>query len=378
MLPSSLLLPSHGHAPYILGVNLLRNLNVNICVPHYYGAKQQQILMAEIRSNTDIADRIFLSESLGSLFKPLLRHETYSSSFHQYGQNIILNFAQISSDLQRKYRDGIEAISLSGVKKKFHYFDFALNTGLPVFSPVQPVVYVFAGKMSEIYRRAPEEDDHTRSLAKIWSQVESSFTHWFIPRLNSLWYLQYDNAGIIETPPLESQSGLDETDSVPPNSILVVGSGTHKGVSNLKELIASVSSKYHCITLAESSEKLGLPGFPPSVWGNPNVVAVLARSGFGTIWKALLNRKPIGVIKAISDGDPEVYHNAQVVNASGIGTILDDSLEPLLDALPQHLSRIQAQLTTDDERFKTMDGILYTSTKLKQLMSLGNEGIVYA
>jgi UDP-N-acetylglucosamine:LPS N-acetylglucosamine transferase len=105
------------------------------------------------------------------------------------------------------------------------------------------------------------------------------------------------------------------------------------------------------------------------VWGHPNIVAVLARSGFGTIWKALLNQKPIGVISALSEDDPEIYHNAQVVKASGIGTILDDSLEPLVNALPQYLSKIQEQLKIENDRFKTIDGIKYTSAELKQLVS---------
>lgn len=371
MINSVLLLPSHGHAPYLLGVNLLRNLEVDICVPHYYGERQREILKDEFSKKTNI-DRIFLSRDLGLLFKSLLSDKDNAPTFNEYSKNVRSEYEAIGNELGRILTKGVDAISLSGKDKRFLNFDFAVNTGLPVCSPVKPTIYAFVGKMSEIYRRAPKETNHTESLAKVWDEVESSFTHWFVPRLNSLWYLKYQEKVINETPSLESPTHVNHDDLVQPNSILVVSSGTDKGVPELKELIASAPKKYTFITLDESNDvfkELNLRGYSPRVWGNPNVIAVLARSGFGTIWKALVNEKPIGVIKAPIEDDPEIYHNAQVVRMSGIGTMLDNNLDPLIDALPQYLSKIQEQLEIDKKTFKKIDGIKYTSDELRKIIS---------
>jgi hypothetical protein len=370
---SFLLLPSHGHAPYLLGVNLLRNLDVDICVPHYYGERQQQVLRDELRldTRTQVADRVFLSEGLGSLLGRLLRGKSYSPTFDSYIQNVTTHFDEINRDLKQRCKNGIEAISLSGIKKTFSRFDFCLNTGLPVLSREQPVVYAFVGKMSEIYRLSTYQNRYMGELVEIWRKVESSFEHMFIPRLNSLYKTEYDHSGITNTPSLESRTDLDinEARYVPQNSILVVTSGTDEGKDKLANLIASSPKVYNFIKLSESSIENDLQVFPPSVWGHPNVVAVIARSGFGTIWKALLNQKPIGIINTPPEDDPEIYQNAQAVKASGIGTILDTNLDPLIDGLPQYISKIQEQLEADRKIFNETDGIKYTSDRLKQLLS---------
>ena len=142
MTAASLLLPSHGHAPYLLGVNLLRNLDVNICVPHYYGETQRRILGSEFPNGED---KIFLSESLGTLLKPLLRDRSYSPKFGTYASNVSRNIKTISDLLKNCYLDGIDAVSLKGAKKRFTEFDFALNTGLPVFSPILTICETIIG-----------------------------------------------------------------------------------------------------------------------------------------------------------------------------------------------------------------------------------------
>jgi len=120
------------------------------------------------------------------------------------------------------------------------------------------------------------------------------------------------------------------------------------------------------VTLNDSPTQVPFDRIPSTSWGNPNIVAVLARSGFGSIWQALVNQKPIGVIRPRPQDDPEVFHNAKVVEWAGIGTILDDDMKPLLEALPSFLSNIQRHLKLDDDMFGTMDGIEYTSAEIKR------------
>lgn len=359
---SSLLLPSHGHAPYILGVRLLRNVATEICIPEYYGKKQRRILEEEFSND---ADKIFLSEELGALLKPLLRDRFFLPSFNSYALSVSKNIERISVTLKEKYLAGIDAVSLKGIKRKFTEFDFALNTGLPIFSPIEPVLFAFVGKMSALYNLSPYQSPETQSLAKIWRQVEVSFERMFVPRLNSLSYLEYDETGITFTPTFAQPYPFDNS-AIPQDATLVVASGT--GLALEKLLVLADSSPGPCLTLTESPSIVDLPRVPSKSWGNPNVVAVLARSGLGSIWQALLNQKPIGVITPTREEDPEIFHNVKMVQETGIGAILDVKVDPLINALPQYLSEIQKQLEIEKKEFRTIDGIKYTSGKLQDML----------
>ncbi len=396
MIKSSLLLPAHGNAPYILGAKILRAFASEICIPDYYGERQRKILMEELKDSPIDFDRVFLSESLGEILKPLLRDEKITRTFHDYVSSVNENFESKSAKLRSSLLEGVEAISLNGRSKKFSRFDFALNTGLPVLSPISPVFYAFVGEMSEIYNPLSYEkkdggtiymDDAAALLARIWAQVEATFERMFIPRLHSLAYLdgqkvKNDNsAKIIFTPPLESPylssnyavSALDGT-PVSHGSTLVIFSGTGKDPERLYALASS--SQGLCFTLQQSpnsqlpqANQKKIHRIYSSAWGNPNITSILARSGLGSVWAAVVNKKPIGVLKAFPKDDPEIYHNAQMVEWAGIGKILDDNVEPLVNALPGCLSRIEEWHETLKKEFSTIDGIQYTANELRQMLS---------
>ena len=363
MSKSALILPAHGHAPYLLGVRLLQNVADEICLPDYYGDTQRKILLEEFPAD---ADRIFLSGELGLLLKPLLLDQALTPDVDSFSRSVNLNVRQISADLESMCRDGVEAISLSGAKKNFHGFNFALNTGLPVFSPVKQTFFAFVGKMSAIYECSPYQSPDISSLAKLWKEIEFAFEKIFVPRLNSLAYLEYDETGLTFTPPFARPYPLDN-ESIPGNTTLVIASGTGLDVEKLLQLTASYPANY--VTLNDSPAQVPFARVPSAAWGNPHIVAVLARSGFGSIWQAMVNQKPIGVVRPNPKDDPDVFHNAQVVEWAGIGTILEDDMKSLLDALPSFLSNIKKHLKLDKEEFGTMDGIEYTSAELNRLIS---------
>ena len=116
---------------------------------------------------------------------------------------------------------------------------------------------------------------------------------------------------------------------------------------------------------------------PSKSWGNSNIVAVLARGGWGTIWQAIVNQKPIGVLEASPEDDPEIFHNARSVHDARIGTIINSNVEPLIGALPRYLSAIQEQLELDKKNFGKIDGIEFTSSRLnirlKQILTETSE-----
>ena len=369
MLDSALLLTAHGHAPYLLGTRLVRDLVTNICIPGYY-ENQQDILRAEFPND---AGRIFLSETLGALLKPLLIGTNDSAdqnnppTIDQYASGVRQHLGGIHSTLEKMLHDGVEAISLDGTRKKFSRFDFALNTGLPVHSPVKPVFFAFVSKMSEIYRLSPHQSAGVSFLTKTWKEIEASFSHMFVPRLHSLHHnQQFDSSGIKFTPPFAKPYPVNTEESIPQGSTLVVVSGTGRDVEKLSRLAKASSGP--CVTLAESPEFIDLPRVSSAAWGNPNVVAVLARSGLGSIWQAVLNQKPIGIVRPDPKIDPEVFHNAQMVENVKVGTILDRKVEPLINVLSRYRDAIREQLDQETSRFHTTDGIEYTSAKLKRLL----------
>jgi hypothetical protein len=306
----------------------------------------------------------------------LLRDKTNSSHFNTYALNVRENVERVSKTLEANYREGIDAISLSGTRKMFSKFDFALNTGLPIISPVEPVFFAFVGKMSAIYdydllpskSGDAEFQRYITDLAKTWRKIEASFNGMFIPRLNSLSYKdkEYNQTGITFTPPFARRSLLDNT-VIPYGSILVIASATGKDIEKLSALSASSSGSY--LTLPDSPQEIKLPHVPSSVWGNPNIIAVLARGGLGSIWQALIDQKPIGLVNTPPEDDPEIFHNANTVQWAGIGTILEENVMPLIGALPQYLSAIQKQLNLEKQEFGTIDGFEFTIAQLKQMLT---------
>ena len=261
MLSSSLVLPAHGNAPYLIGIKLLRAVTTDICLPEYYD-NQRSILKDEF---SDIAERIFLSKEMGTLLNPLLRDKDTSLEFNRYVSNVRQHIDDISKTMEANYREGIDAISLSGTRKKFSKFDVALNTGLPIFfAPPVPVFFAFVGKMSAIYdynllhKRLPTQSfnatfrNDLTFLAETWREIEKSFSGMFIPRLNSLYKLEeyYDRTGITFTPPFAQPYDAPDNTSIPHGSILIVTSGTRlDDEDKLRSLVASSPSPY--VTLSE-------------------------------------------------------------------------------------------------------------------------------
>lgn len=376
MIKSALLLPAHGHAPYQIGASLLSNLATDICMPDYsgyakdYGEKQRNILNDKFASDSG---RIFLSETLGEHLQPLLLFSKASPNFDLYASNVRDQAGRIGMELAQTLQHGIEAVALDGTRKRFTQFDFALNTGLPIDFPVKPVYYAFVSRMSAIYRLSSSEIPGVPSLARAWEQIERSFDHMFIPRLNSLYKKEdFHSPNIDFTPPFARPVPVNHEDTIPSGAILVVVSGTGKGLEKLINLVRAAPDR-PWVTLPESAEILkeyGVRKVSPKAWGNPNVAAVLARSGLGSIWDAFLNRKPIGVVTPEVEDDPEVYHNAEMVEAAGIGRILAKSVDPLIDALPEYLSAIQKELELEMKNFQTTDGIAYTSSTLKEKLPI--------
>lgn len=360
---NALVLPAHGHAPYLLGVRLLQNVVDEILLPDYYGDTQRKILLEEFPAD---ADRIFLSGEAGSLLQPLLLDQALAPDINSFSRSVHLNARPISAALEEMCRDGVESVSLTGIKKKFSRFDLALNTGLPVFSPVKRTFFAFVGKMSAIYDCSPYQSEDIKSLAGIWKEIESAFEKTFVPRLNSLAYLEYDANGLTFTPPFARPYPVDNA-AIPSGATLVIASGTGLDVEKLLQLTASHPSNY--VTLNDSPAQVPFARLPSASWGNPNIVAVLARSGFGSIWQALVNQKPIGVIRPRPQDDPEVFHNSKTVEWAGIGMTLDGNVTPLVDGLPRFSANLAAQMEMNIGMFGTLDGIEYASAQLTRCLS---------
>lgn len=357
MTKSVLLLPWHGHAPYIFGGKLARSMLADICIPNYYKKVQHKILLSEF---PDIADKIFTSEVLGDLFKPLLQYQDSSFDLSTYAKSVYRNIESISKNLEALYREGVDATSLTGVKRKFTRFDLSINAGLPVFSPILPVFYMFTGKMSAVYNLSPYQNKSVQSLSRIWKEVESKFSGMFVPRLNSLFQQEYDTSSMIFTPPFASPYPLDNT-SLPKDTTLVIASGTGMDIDNLCALAKSASNPY---TLNESPYTVTLPRVSSNAWGNPHVTAVLARGGLGSIWQAVVNRKPIGVLPAQARVDPEIYHNVNMVQNSGIGMILEGGVFQFMNNLSTYSQKIEEHLALEKAEFNTNDGFEYVSTQI--------------
>jgi hypothetical protein len=359
MRPCVLLLPAHGNAPYLLGAKIAHDCGWDMLIPDFYGEVQLQILKSEF---PDYLNGIFLSKELGNLLLPALRDASGPVRLDDHTEMFKITSEKIDQSIIELLSKGVKGKALNGTTKILKGFSAALNCGLPVQSHISPTYFVFTGKMSEIYRLSDYKSRNTVWLSDLWTKLEQTFQKIFIPQLNALSYLNYDSGGIQFTPSLGRPYQIDSVHEIE-KTILVVPSGTRLNLTDINRLIQS--SSIPCITLTNAPSELGIPRFPSSIWGNPNVIGTLARAGWGTIWQCLLNRKPIGTVPVSSTEDPEISHSVKAIQWSGIGVLLGNSMDPLLNHMNNYLRNIDHVLENDLKQFGTTDGIGYISNILK-------------
>jgi len=393
----ALLLTSHGNEPYLLGVSIALKSGADaICVPHYYHGHnhepdQVKILREEFPQDLD---KIFLSNALGKILKPLLRDFRDYCSYSDYverffgGQDIYnKEIAKIEERLKNLLRNGIDAISLSyeNTSTRFYDLDFALalNVGLPIKSFIYPTFFAFTGRMSDIHRiPLPHDGENLTSifapLANYWQELEDSFSRIYIPKINALSHTKPTSRSsvTIYTPPLSRP--MDPTKKpLISDSFLVVPSGTGLDKEALAQIITLIKKDYQIVSYSNNVQ--GVKRTSPNVFTDSRLLAVISRGGWGTTWKCLIHGKPLGFLDTKYSEDPEIAHSIFTLRTLDIGFPLNPSSRPDIvpprERLIQQHENIQKLLlesagdfTINGQDF-SRNGIDYVANNIKSLLT---------
>ncbi|MBI3273163.1 MAG: hypothetical protein HYZ53_29505 [Planctomycetes bacterium] len=353
-----LVLPSHGHAPYLLGAAVALGGGHAVCLPEFYGATQRGILREEFRGREHL---VWTSSELGRILEPLLFDARRHSSFQEFAAAMVQRVDGIERDLAELLRCGVPATSLTGEHRLLKRFEYVLNCGLPLAADVAPVYFVFAAKMSELYRCTQGAHPGLVTLETRWRAIEGTFSGLFVPRLNSLSYTQSEDAGVTFTPPFATpmpipRAGLDRP------SLLLVASGTGWRLEEMLRLARSGDLPF--VTLPSAPPCLQFPRVSAGIYGDRQLLGVVARCGLGAVWRAVVNEKPLGTLVAGEDEDPEIQHNIRSVVALGVGVLLSESIQPLLDGAARCREAARRFLADCDREFGTLGGLAFVASRL--------------
>jgi len=335
-----LILPYHGHEPYLLGTKIALLLGCNrICMPDYYNDVQRSILKKEFSGEEN---KIYLSPDLGKLIKPLLRDRNDSRNYPEYAADLSTSghprsVEQISNKTNMLIEKGLQAISLSGEPHIFtdSHFPVILNLGLPLFCSHKFTYYIFTGRMSDIHLMAPNNTDKQflplfRPLGELWQTIEESFRAMFIPLFNALSHANKEDKEVIYTPLLVSSFEKNHH-VLKDESVLFVTSGSGVDIEKLHLLSKTIPADFQKVALSHAPKELGIAKQVPStVYSDDKLRAVFSRGGWGTIWKCLINAKPMGVLDTSFIEDPEIAHSIKTLEKFGGGRIIHHSAQEFL------------------------------------------------
>ncbi|HEX7556739.1 MAG TPA: hypothetical protein VF338_08960, partial [Leptolinea sp.] len=357
-----LLLPNHGNEPYLLGISIALKIGVDfILVPHYYNnyfgePDQQHIIKNEFPGD---CHKIYLSQTLGKLLKPIIRSSHDNRSYPQYVKDVfedrkgLLGIDHVSQLLKEKLNNGIKAFSVANQKEERIFYltdiDFEFNIGLPIVSPIDPSIYVFTSLMSEVYRNPLSSDVKHELvdfayLAAYWEEIEEGFEKIFIPKINALSHLSTTFPKVIYTPPLAKIIN-PKGEQLSKESILLIPSGTGQDKIEIDQL---VHISIHGYELVSYSKKVRhVKKVTTSVFADDKLMAVISRGGWGTIWKCLVHNKPMGYFSTVFQEDPEIAHTLKTLTTLDIGFLVDPLNEQThfpsrerIDELNQNISKI--------------------------------------
>lgn len=340
---------AHGNEPYILGGSIGYGLG-EVIIPNIYKNRQLEILKRWVGNNPGV----YLDDVSGSIIDKILFHGDYAD----YISRVVANKKTVENELDYHLKD-FEAVSLTGKRKRFRKIDIEINAGSPISTRYRSF-YVFPGLHSEYASNSIIKYENVDSFVASVKETEERQQKIFIPKINSFSY--FDRAPVkneISTPPLKSKSTNNQKIE---RGILVSLPGS---MVMAKELIeASKSSE---VTIYHMAQDNRLPGFVTDnheIIFNPNIMAVLARSGWGTLWLCQVAEKPIMCPIWKSTDDPEIYHNNITVEKFGLGVIYEKFNSDVLRKALSKADSIKRLNESLYDEFGTLDGIRFVQEKI--------------
>jgi len=333
--------PCHGNEPYILAASIAQgiaekipgsaNSRPIIVVPLLYGKKQARIMSEEGL----MKENVLLDEELGNIYR------TFTFKDGDFTQNI--------DDLLAKQQEAERGIR-NHLRNKYGTVDLEINAGSQVSTGLRSFL-AYPSIYTELYRRTQQEPDLMQHipagrlgvLIEMMQKVEEGIETFFIPSYNTFSYdsNRQQHSKEVSTPPLKHIL-QQNTEEIPPDSVYFMLSGTGSERENTLDLARQTRAQGKHVILSQSVESDEFERRSPDIISNDNIIEVVGRAGWGTIWLCQNLGKKFGALAYTPGDEPEIYFNIKTLQTN-----------PIKQATRQQF-----------ERFGTLDGINYVVNEI--------------
>lgn len=397
-----LTMPAAGNEPFLLAVAVAKKINEilkkkgvqpgKIVVPAT-APNVKTILENEHRD--DLGD-VFLDLAYGQIVQKTLATQ---GNFRAHMEHVLGSHKQVDREIQQRFNKNagsFDTYSFASAKNNVPLdtanvvtLDIAARFCLKDASSSHFIFPTLISELMEATREAKlgfDESDIV-NFSKIMFELEKCYTNVFISKLGTLsgthLSIVPDSSSIeqryrtlstqqatvngrtrIYTPGM-GRGDLVDTSVLGADSVYAMFSGTGSAISETRTLAGAMVDEGQSVLVPEWVRDIpGSKSMTPSMIFDPRVKGVLARSGWGTLWKTMRAGKPFIAIPYRDGDDPEIFFNDKTVKRMGLGGVLKpDMMSPaavqnLIRSTAPNLAEIN-RLTV--EEFGTTDGVTYVA-----------------
>ena len=337
----------YGNGPYLRSAEIaLATANAlngdwKIIVPLLYGEKQRRIMHEEFGDEP----RFIWDEEFGQLHRSVFfSGEPYANFLAQWTENVESVSTQTNDYLADTYGDSIameiSRAPLLNLSTKRKYFNSFSRTS-DILQAALAVAEIAIGNM--VLASATEK---MRILEESYDAHFISIPGTFEPRPSD-----------IAIPPSTKPKSFSE--DIEPGVYV-----TCSGIPNVTSL-QEIADSFGLPIYTNDNEKIsGATRLPPSALSSRQIVAHIARSGWGAVWSSLLTETPLITPTYDTDDDPEIFFNNRRITELGIGAVWKNQTSEEVAAMRPVISAYKNTLT---EQFGGMSGAELAAEKIAAL-----------
>lgn len=343
--------PSYGNNPYIRTTEMALAWsdklggNISVVVPHVYGEKQARIL----REHFGEDQRLILDETFGAMLRKVFFDGTSYSAF------------------LRQWMEQVDDVSKEAQEYLHSTYDIQCEIArAPLLDlGITPAFYNSWSRVSRIARRAIREPlinlDRTL-LEQAAARMEALETRYALHMISVPGTFEPAMTDIPIPLRLATPEPSDDTVN---RGIYVTVSGIPK-VSSLLCIVDHLRMKTYT---NDSSRIHGAVHASPGILWKPEIIAHIARAGWGSAGMSLASGTPLILPPYENDEDPEIFFNIRRIEELGLGiAFTGQTPNELLNAIEELRPRIVAYRQELLQRFGTMNGAQVATEKIGKYM----------
>lgn len=343
--------PSYGNNPYIRTTEMALTLSdrlggkISVVIPHVYGESQSRILREHFGE-----DRlIILDETFGAILRKVFFDGTAYSTF-------LRQWIETVDDVSREAREHLHAT----------YDILCEISRSPLLDlGITPAFYNSWSRTSHILRQAVREPLITldpRLLEQAAERMEKLEARYALHMISVPGTFEPEGNDV----PIPLSTSTPETDEQ------AAQRGVYVTVSGIPD-VGSLQSIADCLGLkiyaSDSSKIREATHALPGILLHPEIVAHVARAGWGAIGTSLSTGIPLIVPAYQEYEDPEIFFNIRRIEELGLGIAFkNQTKEILLQEIEKLRPRIAEYKKKLIQRFGSMDGAEFAADKMKQYL----------